>query len=97
MRPPHPSVYIQDELTARHWTRDQLATAMTDPGDRDGWQVNRCAIDLYLEVGPDDPHLRMGHEGSALYARAFGTSAQLWMNLEATWLSGDPPIPGGEP
>ncbi len=77
----HPSEYIQEELEARGWTRDRLATAMRG----EDWGTNRLAIDLYIEVGPTDPGCRLGTMADDL-ARAFGTSVELWRNLEKTWL-----------
>jgi hypothetical protein len=79
----HPSVFIQEEMDARGWDRDDLASAMM-AADDDNWQVHRLAIDLYLEVGPRERHMVLG-SGAAHYARAFGTSVDLWLNLERAW------------
>lgn len=75
----HPSEYIADELKARGWSVRDLAEAM--PGDT---EENHCAMTLYLAVGPDNPGLRIGDANDL--AAAFGTSADLWLNLERTWL-----------
>lgn len=87
----HPSVLMQEEMDERGWDRDHLATAMMSASD-DKWDVHRLAIDLYFELGPTDRRLRLG-SGAAAYARAFGSSVELWLNLESAWLSG---VDGGE-
>lgn len=74
----HPSVFILEEMEARGWTLGDLTMRMDgDP------HLNRVALDLYLNVGPDDPDLLIG-DGEDL-ARAFGTSAEFWRRLEAGW------------
>jgi HTH-type transcriptional regulator/antitoxin HigA len=78
----HPSEYIVEELEARGWTRDRLATEMRG----EDWGTDRLAIDLYLEIGPTNPGCRLGAMADDL-ARVFGTSAELWRNLEASWLA----------
>ena len=65
-------------LFARQWTRDRLATEMG--GD---WDVNRLALDLFFSVQTQDA--RMGVMAEQ-FARAFGTSAELWRNLEMAYL-----------
>jgi plasmid maintenance system antidote protein VapI len=77
---PHPSEFIFEELTARGWTVDELAEKMGyDP------LLAGLAIDMYLAVGPDEPGIRLAGMAGGL-ARAFGTSPELWTNLEAVWL-----------
>jgi hypothetical protein len=83
---PHPSEVIVEEIEARGWSRDDLATAMM-AADDDNWGLHRLSVDLYLECGPDDPHLLMGSDGAEGFARAFGTSVDLWRNLERQWLN----------
>lgn len=80
---PHPSVFIIEEMDARGWDRDMLALAMAggDTGDELG--ICRLSLDLYLDIGPEEPNLRIAPD---LFARAFGTSPELWSNLEAAWL-----------
>ena len=74
----HPSVFICEEMEARGWDRWDLAHRMGgDPA------TNRLSIDLYLEVGPREPNLLIG-DGED-FARAFGTSAEFWRNLETAW------------
>lgn len=75
----HPSVFIQEEMDARGWDRDELARRMG--GD---WSVSRLSLDLYFEVGPTKPGIRLG-DGED-FARAFGVPAEFFRNLEAAWL-----------
>lgn len=53
----------------------------------DEYQIMRCAVDMYLEVGPTTPALRLG-EMAADFSRAFGASEELFTNLETAWLAG---------
>jgi hypothetical protein len=76
----HPSIVIQTEMVARGWTRDELAIRMG--GD---FGINRLALDLYLEIGPDEKDLRIG-DGED-FARAFGVSAEFFLSLEKAWLA----------
>lgn len=85
----HPSEYITEEIEARGWTLDRLAHEMG--GD---YGITRLALDLYIEVGPTEPALRIGQHTADQLAKAFGTSADLWTNLEAAWLRG--PAAGAE-
>lgn len=74
----HPSVFIQEEMDARGWSRDDLAIRMG--GD---FGVARLALDFYFEAGPADPDLLIGD--GAEFARAFGVSAEFFLNLEKIW------------
>jgi len=77
----HPSEFILDEMKARGWSRDDLALRMGDD-----FGIQRLALDFYLDVGPDARNMRITPE---YFARAFGTSEELWKNLENAWLKGD--------
>jgi plasmid maintenance system antidote protein VapI len=77
----HPSAIIQEELDARGWSRDRLAVKMG--GDAG---LNRLALDMYFEVGPSHTDLLLGDEEAAQLARAFGVSAELFLNLQRQWL-----------
>ena len=86
--PPHPSVFIQEEMDARNWDRWALARRM---GGDSG--LNRLCLDLYFEVGPEKTNMRLGDTADKL-AVAFGMSAEFFRNLEALWLrkeDGGPP------
>lgn len=75
----HPSVFMQEEMGARGWSRDDLATKMA----HHDWGISRLSLDFYFDVGPNEPDMLIG-DGED-FARAFGTSAQFWLNLEAIW------------
>ena len=77
----HPAVFMQEEMDARGWSRLDLAKRMS--GDL---VVNLCSIDLYFDVGPSEPGIRLG-DGED-FGRAFGVPAEYFRNLEAAWLRG---------
>lgn len=66
-----PGEYIREELEARGWTQDVLATII----DRSPRLVNEI-ITAKRAITP---------ETAQALARAFGTSAQVWMNLESAY------------
>ena len=83
----HVAEYIEDEMTARGWDRDELATRMLppeqlDPLDHDAWGIARLALDMLLDVRRTD--VALGEQAEQL-ARAFGTSAEFWRNLHEAW------------
>lgn len=75
----HPSVFIQEEMDARGWDRDQLALRMGGV-----FVINRLALDCYFEIGPEETGLRMGDAKD--FERAFDVSAEFFLNLEKAWL-----------
>lgn len=72
--------YIRDELTARGWTTIDIAYRMG--GDT---MTNLCCLDLLRDVAPHDTRLTLGADTAAGLANAFGTSAELWLNLDASF------------
>ncbi len=76
----HVGEYVQDEMDARGWNRDQLADAMCGP--KDDWRTTRLCLDLMLEVR--ESNMRIGEAADQL-ARAFGTSSALWTRLDEAW------------
>lgn len=66
-----PGEYIQDEMDAREWTQDDLAAVM----GRTRQHINRL-IKGQTAIGP---------ESAIELAAAFGTSSQLWMNLQTSY------------
>ncbi len=71
MRPVHPGEILRDELEALDLTAKALANALGVP-------VNRVTMILNGQRGVSaDTALRL--------ARYFGTTPQLWMNLQKTW------------
>lgn len=75
----HPNIFIKEELEAREWSIDDLVRRM--PGD---YGINHLAIDMYLDLGADEPNMRLG-DMAAEIARAFGVSDEFFTNLEKTW------------
>ncbi len=73
----HPADFVEDELEARGWSWERLAVEMG--GD---FEKNLCTLE-FLQLR--DSRLRMGDLAADL-GRAFGTSAEFWTNLEASWL-----------
>lgn len=76
----HPSIFIKEELEARKWTVDDLVRRM--PGE---YGVNYLAVDMYLEIGPDEPNARLNEMATEISA-AFGVSPELFANLERAWV-----------
>lgn len=76
----HPSEFIAAELEARRWSRIDLAVAM-------GGDIGKNLLvwDLYREVGPTDPRMRLGELTARQIADAFGVSSVLLVNLETAW------------
>ncbi|MDE0028391.1 MAG: HigA family addiction module antitoxin [Deltaproteobacteria bacterium] len=71
MRPVHPGEILRDELEELDLTAKALANALGVP-------VNRVTMILNGQRGVSaDTALRL--------ARYFGTTPQLWMNLQKTW------------
>ena len=71
MRPEHPSEILRDELDEVGLSANALSKALGVP-------VNRLTMILNGQQGVSaDTALRL--------ARYFGTSPQLWMNLQKTW------------
>ncbi len=66
-----PGEFIREELEARGWTQDDLAAILGRP--------SRLVSELITAKRGITPETARGLGG------AFGTSAQLWMNLESTY------------
>ena len=78
----HPSEFIQDELDARGWDRDELAIRMGG-----NFAETRAGLEFYMEIGATTPQMFMGEDTARQLANAFGTSYRLWLNLERAWRS----------
>lgn len=84
----HPSVFIADEMTARGWTSQEVARRMGRASAREH-AIRHLAIEMYLAIGEEEspsPNCRIGREMADDLARAFGLSADLFLNLERLWL-----------
>lgn len=75
--------FIDGELMERGWTRRELAERMGDDPD-----VNECALDLIIELEPLD--VLLGKDMARGLERAFGVSAQFWLNIDDAWQRSDP-------
>jgi HTH-type transcriptional regulator / antitoxin HigA len=71
--------YLEEEMEERGWSSRDVAERMG--GDV---SVNECAVDLILNVS-EMRGLRLGKETAEGLARAFGTSAQFWTNLDNSY------------
>lgn len=71
MRPVHPGEILRDEMEATSVSENALSKALDVP-------LNRVTMILEGQQGiTADTALRL--------ARYFGTTAQLWLNLQQTW------------
>ena len=68
--------FIRDEVKARGWNMWQLALRM-------GGDVQRNK--LALEIIDADPTVFLGADCAAQLGKAFGTSPQIWLNLERSY------------
>jgi HTH-type transcriptional regulator/antitoxin HigA len=66
-----PGEYIDEELKARGWTQEDLARILGKP-----FQAVNAIINAKKEITP---------ETALALGKAFGTSAELWLNLEAAY------------
>jgi hypothetical protein len=95
----HPAVHIIEELNVRGWTRDGLAcrlAAASPDRYRDGVSIQgtpytgisvaRLSLDMYLDVGPLEPGMRLGDTAAEL-DRVFDVGDGFFEALERTWLS----------
>ena len=90
----HPSEIIREELEARGWRVQDLCLA----ADCDTL-VGRLSWDWYLALEPEihgAESLVLGPVMAAQLAKAFGTSPEVWLNLERAWLDtlAPPAAPG---
>ena len=79
----HVGVFIHEEMLERNWDADDLAMHM---GGEFG--VNRLALDLIFTIR--DKNLLLGDDIAAGLSMAFGTSKELWLNLDKAWREKQP-------
>lgn len=75
----HPSEFIKEEMNARGWSQEYLASLMS--GD---FQDNYLALDLYFNV--HNSNLRMGQDIIEDFEKIFGVSKEYFQNLEEMWI-----------
>jgi hypothetical protein len=68
--------FINDELHARKWSKERLAVEMGGDSDK-----NLFALD-FLQHCPLDEGILLGEHTARQLAKAFGTSSELWLNLD---------------
>jgi plasmid maintenance system antidote protein VapI len=76
----HPAEFIIEELGARDW--DPMRIAMAMDGD-----PTHNALVVYMYLSMTHRKMRMGERLRAGLSRAFGTSEELFQNLENSWLA----------
>jgi len=81
-----PGEYLEEELQARGWSVEELAERMG--GERD-YAVNLLSAMMLIAV--HDTHLILDRETAEGFARALGTSPEVWLNLDAHWRQHGPP------
>ncbi len=73
----HVTKFIEYELDVRGWTWDMLAVRMDgDPA------LNLLALD-FLRM--QNPNILFDEESAGQIAHAFGTSVELWLNIDRSW------------
>lgn len=78
----HVGEFVREEMEYRGWSSRDLAGFM-GYADLD---VGECAVDLLVAV-TDNPNVLLADSDFDGLARAFGTSAELWKNIDASWRS----------
>lgn len=79
-----PGEFIRDELESRGWTEEDLAIRM---GTEEDYPRNLLTVQLIIEIPEYKGRAnRMGDGVAEMLAKAFGTSAELWHNLERSWI-----------
>jgi plasmid maintenance system antidote protein VapI len=69
--------FIENEMRERGWTRRELVKRVGCG------MVNQLAINILIDA--PQKGVRIGNDLAADIARAFGTSAELWLNLDKAW------------
>ena len=79
----HVSEFIREEMEARGWDRDRLASEMTPGASRREWGITRLTLDFLFESR--GKKMFIGKKTANQLALAFGTSPELWANLDDAW------------
>jgi plasmid maintenance system antidote protein VapI len=82
----HVGEYVTDQLAALGWSVADLAQRMD--GD---YATNLCAMDLLIHA--PHPSVVLGNTMATRLAGVFGTSVELWLNLDKAWHDANPESP----
>jgi hypothetical protein len=80
----HPSVFIKEEMEERGYSLRDVVFRMKRYESEKEWSIAYLAVEMYMEVGPTDKNIILGDMAEE-FATAFGVSAELFKNLEASW------------
>ena len=84
-----PGEFIEEEMRARGWTANDVAERMGDDGSLRQRSINLLLVHMLVEVR--DTGMIVDEESAAKLGRAFGTSPQFFLNLDAVWRKYGPP------
>jgi plasmid maintenance system antidote protein VapI len=76
-----PGEYLMDELRARGWSLEALAGKMG--GAFEERKADKLALELLVNI--PQRGLLLGRETAERLSQALGTSAELWLRLDAAW------------
>lgn len=82
----HVGEYIQEELSERDWSLEELALKM-------GGDYGKNLLCIKLIIAVQDKNLRLDNETVNELSRVFEVSPEVFTNLEAAWLKAEE---GGE-
>lgn len=81
-----PGEFIREELEARNWTTQDLAERMGG-----NLLIDRIALDMLILI--PSRNMLVGEDMARRLGAAFGTSAEYWLNLCASYRRGDASTP----
>lgn len=84
-----PGEFIEDEMKARGWDETEVARRMGDDGSLKERSINLCLVHMIMAVR--DTGVILDEDSAAKFGRAFGTSPQFFLNLDAYWRKFGPP------
>lgn len=76
--PEHVIEFIYEEMEARGWDEWELARRM-------GGDPAHNKLSLEILDACRDVHVLLGEDSAEQMSRAFGTGAEIWLNLDKTW------------
>lgn len=79
----HPAEFIKEELAERGWSLNDFVFAMRRYESEKDWQLERLAVEMYLEV--QDVRILLSDEMAQGFATAFGVSKEFFVNLDKIW------------